>query len=467
LVGKTVYHAKNSKELASQLKDLCIDEGSILNSHDVVSLFTKVPIPEALKVVRDRLEHDRTLHDRTLLTVNDIMKLLEFVCTTTYFSFDGTIYQQCFGTAMGSPVSPVLANLYMEWLEQKANSTAPSEIRPTLWKRYVDDIIEVVPKDKVEALTEHLNSIDDTGNIKFTHEQEENAQIPFLDTLIVRKEDGNVKLKVFRKKTHTDQYLSFNSHHPLYHKLGVVRTLFDRKEAIVTEQKDKEEEEKHITEALARCGYPRWAIEKVKRQSNSSKPNKEKKQITEEKSKHMVVLPYVKGTTETLQRIFRSHKVASAVRPHTTLRKLLVHPKDKIPDEKKCGVIYEVPCKNCAQTYIGETGRQMHIRIGEHRKEVEELSDVSYTRSRRKQSEQDRKKSAITDHACKKNHLIDWEGTKVKERESDDKARKLREAIWIRKQNNTSMNREGGAVDLPAVWDQVFATSNPGGEPRN
>ena len=133
------------------------------------------------------------------------MELLEFILTTTYFMFRGQIYQQRFGTAMGSPVSPIIANIYMEFLEQRAIATAPIECKPRMWKRYVDDVLEIINNGKVDQLTEHLNQVDTTGNIKFTHEQESEGQIPFLDTLIVRKDDGSVKLLVYRKKTHTDQ----------------------------------------------------------------------------------------------------------------------------------------------------------------------------------------------------------------------------------------------------------------------
>ena len=90
--------------------------------------------------------------------------------------------------------------------------------------------------------------------------------MPFLDTLIVRKTDGRVKLLVYRKKTHTDQYLHFSSHHPLQHKLSVVRTLLDRSSQIVTEEEDREQEEHHIRTALTRCGYPDWSINQVKSQ---------------------------------------------------------------------------------------------------------------------------------------------------------------------------------------------------------
>ena len=155
---------------------------------------------------------------------------------------------------MGSPVSPIVANLYMEDLEQTAIATAPLECRPRLWKRYVDDILEVIKKGREEQLTEHLNTVDPTNSIKFTHEEEENNTLPFLDTLLVRKADGSVKVKVYRKKTHTNQYLNFTSHHPIHHKIGVVRTLTDRAYSLVTEEEDKKEEIETVSKALEVCG---------------------------------------------------------------------------------------------------------------------------------------------------------------------------------------------------------------------
>ena len=89
--------------------------------------------------------------------------------------------------------------------------------------------------------------------------------MPFLDTLLTRKEDGNVKLLVYRKKTHTDQYLNFMSHHPLHQKLGVIRTLLNRCDNVVTEKEDRRQEEEHVTSALKRCSYPAWSIRKAKK----------------------------------------------------------------------------------------------------------------------------------------------------------------------------------------------------------
>ena len=117
-----------------------------------------------------------------------------------------------------------------------------------------------------------------------------NFQIPFLDTLTVRKPDGSVKLLVYRKATPTDQYLNFASHHQLNHKLGVVRTLLDRMDRILTEDVDKQKEEDTIKKALGKCGYPSWSFEQVKKKMQSKKQKVPiKNKDSSQKSRGMVV----------------------------------------------------------------------------------------------------------------------------------------------------------------------------------
>ncbi|XP_072037403.1 uncharacterized protein [Amphiura filiformis] len=146
-----------------------------------------------------------------------------------------------------------------------------------------------------------------TDNIKFTYEKEHDGSIPLLDTLIVRKPNGSVKLLVFRKATHTDQYLNFASHHPIHHKLGVVCTLLDRMNCVVTKKKDVEQEEDKIKRVLNQCGYPEWMFNQVKRKMDNKhvvKPNKNKDST--EKNKGLVIIPYVKKLSETTTRILKS-----------------------------------------------------------------------------------------------------------------------------------------------------------------
>ena len=100
---------------------------------------------------------------------------------------------------LGSPVSAVVANLYMEHFERIALDTAM--VKPMIWKRYVDDTLCIVRKGEVENLLDHLNSV--RPSIQFTVEVEDGL-LPFLDTLIKRKSDGSLDITVYRKNTHTD-----------------------------------------------------------------------------------------------------------------------------------------------------------------------------------------------------------------------------------------------------------------------
>ena len=114
---------------------------------------------------------------------------------------------------MGSPLSPIVANLYMEYSERKALDSF--HLMPVWWKRFVDDtnLNQTHGRAEMEKFFNHLNSI--SSEIKFTMELEENGKIAFLDVLISRKEDGTLGHQVYKKKAHTDSYLHADSyHHP-------------------------------------------------------------------------------------------------------------------------------------------------------------------------------------------------------------------------------------------------------------
>ena len=121
---------------------------------------------------------------------------------------------------MGSPCSPVVANIYMEYFEDLAlGPELPIPVKD--WKRYVDDVFSIIPKGNRDTMLQYLNSID--PHIKFTIEQpNEEGGIPFLDTFPKPKGEG-IAVSVYRKPTHTDRYLDFNSSHPISAKRAVVR----------------------------------------------------------------------------------------------------------------------------------------------------------------------------------------------------------------------------------------------------
>ena len=99
-------------------------------------------------------------------------------CTKT-----SSYYEQTDGTAIGSPVSPVVASIFMEHIEEQALASSPHPIR-----FYVDDTC-FLQNSSVEEVQKHLNSVSPV--IQFTVEQEAERQLPFLDVLVMRDENGS------------------------------------------------------------------------------------------------------------------------------------------------------------------------------------------------------------------------------------------------------------------------------------
>ena len=118
-------HINSTHDFVEQVKHINLAPGECLSSYDVSVWFTSVPVDPTLKVIKDLLEKDPTHKERTVFPVEDITLLLEFCLKNMYFSFQGQFYEHVEGVAMGSLVSPIVANLHMEYLEQKALSTAP------------------------------------------------------------------------------------------------------------------------------------------------------------------------------------------------------------------------------------------------------------------------------------------------------------------------------------------------------
>ena len=246
LVGSSNHHVQNTRDFIEQVKDVRLRDGDCIISYDVTPLFTSVPIKPVLEIIQQRLTKDQDLHKRTSMTIKQIISLLEFCLNSTSFVFQGQYYQQVEGAAMGSPLSPIVANIFMEHFEKEALETAPHP--PSLWKRFVDDTFVILETQNKEEFFHHINSLD--NNIKFTAESTRaDGSIPFLDTLVTPKSDGSLQTKVYRKPTHTNQYLQWDSHHAMSNKYSVISSLLHRAKHICSSQELLEEEQKQIQEA--------------------------------------------------------------------------------------------------------------------------------------------------------------------------------------------------------------------------
>lgn len=431
LVGNTTQHLRNSKEWVDIAQQLMIDEEELV-SFDVVSLFTSIPTDIAVTAAKNRLELDTSLQERTQLTSADITSLLSFCLNSTEFSFKNNFYQQIHGTAMGSPISVVTANLVMEVIESRALTSFIAA--PRIFKRYVDDTICVIKKGQIEDFHEHLNKQD--NNIKFTIERYTCAGLPFLDTLNKVSMDGSIQISMYRKKTHTDKYLDFTSHHPPRHMASVVRTLAHRKDTLLQDEATKQEEHKHIMTSLKQNGYPANFIKKHSNIQNRKKDS----QKEDQQPKGFAVLPYVKGTTERISRVLTQNKIKTCVKPHKTLKQILSRPKDPVRKEKQTGIVYSIPCDECEVEYIGETGRALETRKREHQAAVRLMK---------------KERSALAEHCCETGHAIKWDSTKILNKEQKWHQRKWAEAWQISKNKSSIFNKDSGRI-LPLCYHKFM-----------
>ena len=177
-------------------------------SFDFEALYTNVPTEDALVIIKELLENDETLSDRMPLSPKNVLDLLEFLVRTTFFIFKGTYYQQTEGVAMGGPPSSIVAEIYMQATETTALTTTSHP--PKVWERHINDVFSIIRNSNLHDFFQDINSLH--PKTKFTMETEQNSQLPFLDTLIQRNSDKTISVIVYRKPTHTDQYLKFTSH---------------------------------------------------------------------------------------------------------------------------------------------------------------------------------------------------------------------------------------------------------------
>ena len=418
------YTIKNSASFVEKIRTMSVDPDEILVSFDVVSLFTCIPTHLAIEVVKERLDFDQSLPERTNLSIPNTIALLQFVLDNNFFVFQGDHFKQIFGCPMGSPVSAILANLVMEYVEEKALLSAPNP--PKWWFRYVDDSHVCVKREHVDEFHSHLNSIN--ANIKFTIEIESEGSIAFLDTKTTRQDDGSITVSVYRKATHTDRYLDFKSHHHPQHKHSVVRTLMDRAKNIPSTEEEALRETKRLTEALTANNYPANFIYNG-RQLNI------RQEVNDTDQRGMVILPYAKGFSKRIAKVLRGFNIKVAHKPIRTISSILKKPKDKIEKEASRGIVYKIKCKDCDCVYIGQTSRALKTRVKEHAKAIATLDE----------------NSLLAKHHLRHSHQIDLASVETVDRSSARRQRLILEA-WHSVRDTNAIN---GYIALPNVYNSI------------
>ena len=133
----------------------------------------------------------------------------------------------------------------------------------------MDDTFVIHKEANKQGILQHINSVDPA--IRFTVEDnKEDGSIPFLDTIVKPEADGTLSITVYRKPTHTDQYLQWDSHHYLSAKFSVIHTLSHRASTVCSKPELLQQEKDHLRKALTKYKYPKWTLDKVEKRLNRS-----------------------------------------------------------------------------------------------------------------------------------------------------------------------------------------------------
>jgi hypothetical protein len=480
-VEDTDHYIKNSRDFVEKVKDVTVGADETLVSYDVTALYPSVPQDEAIELISEKLHADAELRSKTTMSAANVIALYRLCVQRTYFAFNRQLYQQVDGLAIGASTSGFGAEIFMQRFEYKALTTFTSP--PDIWKRYVDDTFAKLKITVLEEFLTHLNS--QHPRIKFTTEVLDDQKIAFLDTLVTLEADGTISFNIYRKKTHTDQYLDFGSHHYKKQKTGLYKNFKHRIDTIVTKEEDRAAEDKHVREALRRCGHPEWAL------TNKKQPRKE----PSEPALGRVSLPYVAKTSEKIAKVLRSYNIQTAHRPvHTIKSSMFGSRKDKVEDLDKSCVVYHCECAKCKESYVGETARCMRVRMYEHKVVSHKDANTSHSvstgqtqapthavpqpqrssaRLRTQQPVNYRElhtgagqqtsegSSPLSQHMATVDHQRGDVQVKVVSSEQIRWRRQLKETLTIHRINPT-LNEDDGAYKLPAIYTSIpkFGTRN-------
>ena len=180
------------------------------------------------------------------------------------------------------------------------------------------------------------------------------------------------------KSHHTDLYPQWDSHHTLTSKYSMIGTLQHRAQTICSNPHLLQKEEQHLKNALKKCKYITWALNRIQMKTKKQDSNQVPTTRTNMKKSYIVV-PYYSGLSESIKNIGSKFGVQVYFKEGTTIKNLLMSPKDKDPIQKQSGVIYRYHCDrvDCDEEYIGESSGTLGERFKEHLKAPSPIYDHS------------------------------------------------------------------------------------------
>ncbi|XP_058816722.1 uncharacterized protein LOC131680001 [Topomyia yanbarensis] len=448
------YNTPDSFQFTEYIQQVTLPPDYVLVSFDVVSLYTNIPTE---LVTHDIIMDWRNIKVHTNINLDLFLELVEFCIKSSYFRFREKHYKQTFGTAMGSPLSPILADIIMENLLQTSIKRLPFTI-PVI-RKYVDDLFLALPKDKVQQTLDTFNAYNQ--HLQFTKEEEIDNKLPFLDTVVTRHSDQTLSTRWYAKPIASGRLLNYHSFHPLSMKMNVAQQFIKRVTGLTTDNCPNLQQN-IIFQHLRRNNYPSSLInrlisrnakifcpsnnsqqpDKNKNASNTRDPPNDSSPSTDQVYRS---LPYVPSLSTSIVSILKSDypNVKIASKPISTTSKLMLNVKDPVDPLLQSNVIYSLPCGNCPMYYIGMTRNQLKTRLYGHKTNINQYvrlkTDGAITTDEQLISLGE--KTALIEHMIKNDHNFDLTKAKIIDKTYRSTALPILEMCHISNTANTFNHR--------------------------
>lgn len=422
-------------------------------SFDVKALFTNVPLDTLETILKDRWNE---IQAHTSLPKDEFFQLLNFTLRDcNQFIYNDTIYKQTDGIPMGSPLSPILSDIVMEYILDQAISKLNYKLDVCI--KYVDDLFLIIPKHLIDYTLAVFNSIH--HKIQFTHETEVNNQIPFLDVIVIRNEDGTLDYNWYSKPTSSNRLLNFRSNHPLSHKLNVMDNLIRRVFGL-SSKKFHLQNDRTIKQMLVASHYPIKLIEQRIRKffwkttsAQRKPPNNTNNSSGNPQQVHFRGIQYNPTCSLNIGKVLckNTPELRLGYKPSLTNRSIFSKPKQRTLKENLYNVVYHVPCfgdgfnAQCDDCYIGTTGHKVGNRQDQH------VGDIKTFNRTNKLDET----TAIVHHYYETGHVPDTDNFSILAVEHNYTKRKVLESLNILSHPN-SMNFRRDTANISAAYRSLL-----------
>ncbi|XP_055527126.1 uncharacterized protein LOC129719751 [Wyeomyia smithii] len=364
---------------------------------------------------------------------------------------------------MGNPLSPALADLVMENLLDSVLRILDFK-PPFIWK-YVDDLLMSIPPDKIQQVMDIFNN--HNPHIQFTYELEIDKRIPFLDMLLIRTDDQQIKTEWYMKPIASGRFLNYNSQHPLHQKINVATNFINRVQRLSTNLEDAEINA-IIDKQLNLNSYPkglrRRLINRKQQHNNIAEPLPNNSQNLENTYRSITYIP---NLSHKIDKQLKNEypNIRLATHNINTVGKLFTKVKDPVTNDFQSNVIYSIPCINCEACYIGMTTNKLKTRISGHKTHYNALdkllaektattTDTDYTDT---QIATLKEKTALMNHSITLNHRFDLNHTKILDKYKNQQSLPYLEVCHIMTTEN-SINKRTDTQGLNSMYAGVIHT---------